>query len=171
LAETLATVALINLPLEIQTVFVYFVMAFPAVIVLLFFFVLYFKNTVLYAPSDYSDQSHYLEVNQIKENVSLKMDEIFAEINKSGSRLTQDEINNAKIAMEKSVDKAAKSTLTESALEFLTNNPCTSIEVGEHLYISSMDAFSLLASMERQGLLTNHKDVGANRFTWTVVNV
>lgn len=52
-AETLATVALIKLPTEIQAIFVYFVMALPAGIVLLFFFVLYFKNNVLYAPSDY----------------------------------------------------------------------------------------------------------------------
>jgi uncharacterized membrane protein YdcZ (DUF606 family) len=55
LAETLATVALVKLPPEIQGVFVYFVMAFPSGIVILFFIVLFFKNTVLYAPSDFEN--------------------------------------------------------------------------------------------------------------------
>jgi len=39
LAEALATVALVQVPVEIQRLFVYFVMAFPTLIVILFFLV------------------------------------------------------------------------------------------------------------------------------------
>ena len=66
LAEALATIALIKLPIEMQEKFIYFVMAFPTLIVTLFFIVLYFKNNVLYAPSDYQDPEHYLKINQIE---------------------------------------------------------------------------------------------------------
>ncbi|MEZ5573813.1 MAG: hypothetical protein R3E64_17635 [Halioglobus sp.] len=63
LAEALATIALLGLPQELQKIFLFFVMAFPTLIVVLFFFVLYFKNTVLYAPGDYQDPEHYLRIN------------------------------------------------------------------------------------------------------------
>ena len=39
LAEALATIALIKLPIEMQEKFIYFVMAFPTLIVTLFFIV------------------------------------------------------------------------------------------------------------------------------------
>ena len=109
LAETLATIALVQLPSEIQNIFVYFVIAFPSGLVLLFFITLFYKNTVLYAPSDYSDQSHYLEVNMLKEkvikNVTEQVDNLFADINKSSQRLTQDEISKAKSRLKNAIDK------------------------------------------------------------------
>ena len=109
LAETLATIALVQLPSEIQNIFVYFVIAFPSGLVLLFFITLFYKNTVLYAPSDYSDQSHYLEVNMLKEkvikNVTEQVDNLFADINKSSQRLTQDEISKAKSRLKNAVNK------------------------------------------------------------------
>src|SRR5690606_11508692 len=103
LAEILATVALIQLPPEIQSIFVYFVMAFPTALVLLFFFVLYFKNTVLYAPSDYEDQAHYLEVNKIvKQNINQHLDKLFASVNAKGASLTTEDIEEFKSKIEKS---------------------------------------------------------------------
>lgn len=101
LAETLATVALVKLPPKIQSIFVYFVMAFPAAIALLFFFVLYFKNIVLYAPSDFENQDHYLEANEIKQSINLELDKIFSKINKDGEKLTQNEIDKTKSNVEK----------------------------------------------------------------------
>lgn len=71
LAEAFATIALIYVPHDIQLIFVYFVMVFPTLIVLIFFAVLIFKHTVLYAPGDFADESMFLE--SMKFN-SLKSD-------------------------------------------------------------------------------------------------
>ncbi len=73
-AEALATVSLINLSPDIQKIFVYFVMFFPTLIVLLFFLVLFFKNQVLYAPSDFKDENNYLTVHE-KTKKPLNIDE------------------------------------------------------------------------------------------------
>ena len=168
LAETLAAVALVNLPPEIQKVFVYFVMAFPSGIVLLFFYTLYFKNIVLYAPSDYDNQSHYLEANQIKDSVNYEVDKIFNKINKSGNRLTEDEIKNAKQSLGKSIDDATKLTKRERVLEFLTNNPSKSPDIAELLGITNQQALRMLGNMKRRGEISNYKENGEGRFTWTV---
>lgn len=168
LAETLATVALVKLPPEIQGIFMYFVMAFPATIVLLFFFVLYFKNTVLYAPSDFDNQDHYLEANQIKNSVTNQVDKIFSEINKSGNRLTKEEIETAKQSIEQSIDTAAKLSRSERVIEFLTNNPSKSPAVAELLGISNESALNMLNSLSKQGKLKYYKRTGEGRFTWEV---
>ncbi|MBF4391483.1 ArsR family transcriptional regulator, partial [Vibrio anguillarum] len=69
-AECFATVALINLPQEMQAIFIYFVMFFPILIVVAFFIVLFFKPYVLYAPSDYKDEGMFLTTLKIREAVS-----------------------------------------------------------------------------------------------------
>lgn len=86
LAEALATVALLGLPKELQEIFLYFVMAFPSLIVILFFIVLYFKNHVLYAPGDYQNPEHYLKVN----NVDIKQ-LLTSELSKSRPKFEQED--------------------------------------------------------------------------------
>lgn len=60
LAEVSATIALPQLPEKIQTVFVWFVMLFPAFLVGLFFAMLWFKHRVLYAPSDFKNEENFM---------------------------------------------------------------------------------------------------------------
>lgn len=87
LAETLATVALIQLPFKLQLLFIYFVMAFPASIVIFFFVVLYFKNNVLYAPSDFPEPAHYLEAIRLGKSIG---DEVESVLSKSAFDGTQE---------------------------------------------------------------------------------
>jgi len=149
LAETLATVALVKLPPEIQSIFVYFVMAFPAVIVLLFFFVLYFKNIVLYAPSDFENQDHYLEANEIKQSISFELDKIFTKINKDGKKLTQNEIDKAKSSVEKTVDTiTSMSPREKSILDFMGVSAVTSTEISNEFKIHRVTALKYLCRME-----------------------
>ena len=61
LAEIACSVALVALDKEIQIIFVWFVMGFPTVLVILFFWVLWWKPTSLYAPSDYSNEDNFLD--------------------------------------------------------------------------------------------------------------
>ena len=111
LAETLATIALLGLPQELQAKFLYFVMAFPTLIVILFFIVLYFKNTVLYAPGDYQNPEHYLTINgsdiqqalesEISENNSIRYQREASgesiDIAKTGSKIAQEAIDLSRV--------------------------------------------------------------------------
>ena len=168
LAETLATVALVKLPLEIQQIFVYFVIAFPSGIVLLFFFVLYFKNIVLYAPSDFDDQNHYLEANHIKKTLNERVDEIFNEINKNGEKLTKEEIEKAKISLGDSIDKTVTiSQIERDTLEFLENGPAPLESIANHLNMSIHSTLKLLHKLDQNGFLERVKDT-SGKVTWSL---
>ena len=157
LAEILATVALIQLPPEIQSIFVYFVMAFPTALVLLFFFVLYFKNTVLYAPSDYEDQAHYLEVNKVvKQNISQNLDKLFASVNAKGASLSTKEIEEFKSKMEKSVDEAIPLSPRESIILELLKKGLSVAQIAEQLNLSRAAVSNYRFRMVEQGLLTKN---------------
>ncbi len=60
LAEVAGTVALATVDKPIQSTFVWFVMAFPTILVVLFFLTLNFNAKVLYAPSDFKDEENFL---------------------------------------------------------------------------------------------------------------
>lgn len=165
LAETLATIALVRLPPEMQQIFIYFVMAFPASIVLLFFFVLYFKNTVLYAPSDYEDQAHYLEVNNIKKVLSNELDRVFSKVNAHGVLLASDEIEKLKHKIERSVDDAVPISMRESQVLSLVADGLTMKEMSERLSIREATVHLHLQRLSDKGLIT--KD---NKYTWKLSN-
>lgn len=118
LAEALATIALIQLPLEMQKIFVYFVIAFPTLIVILFFCILYFKNTVLYAPSDYDNSEHYLLVNKIKQSVNIDIEETLSKLESNTSSINKTHINKIKTDLENKISSALNlSLLTRRELE------------------------------------------------------
>jgi hypothetical protein len=60
LAEVAGTIALATVDHGLQHTFVWFVMAFPTCLVLLFFATLNFNPKVLYAPSDFKDEENFL---------------------------------------------------------------------------------------------------------------
>ncbi len=71
ISEVAMTITLIQLPESSQNVFIWFVMLFPILLVIAFFFVLYKKPAVLFSPSDYKEDQTYLssigEVKNIEE--------------------------------------------------------------------------------------------------------
>lgn len=67
-SEAAMAVTLVQLPEAIQSIFVWFVMVFPIILVLGFFFVLYKKPAVLFSPSDYKNDEMYL--SSIGENIA-----------------------------------------------------------------------------------------------------
>ncbi|WP_177437273.1 ArsR family transcriptional regulator [Pseudomonas sp. Irchel 3A7] len=166
LAETLACVALVKLPLEIQQIFVYFVIAFPSGIVALFFFVLYYKNTVLYAPSDFEDQNHYLEANQMKETVSIKIEEIFAEFNKKGSHLSREEIEKAKTTVVNTIDEAASRSRSDQIIDFLQDTPATTMQLSQALSINPSYAFTILKKLELEQKVLRRNLPGTTSRRW-----
>lgn len=60
LAEIAGTVALATVASHLQSVFLWFVMLFPCLLVILFFATLNFNPKLLYAPSDFRDEKHFL---------------------------------------------------------------------------------------------------------------
>ncbi|HML54265.1 MAG TPA: hypothetical protein PKC79_09235 [Solidesulfovibrio magneticus] len=62
LAEVGGTIVLPFLQSETQSLYVWFLMIFPALLVGAFFYVLYRKHFVLYAPSDYQDEQLFRDM-------------------------------------------------------------------------------------------------------------
>lgn len=62
LAEVSGTVVLPFLDKATQQVYVWFLMGFPCLLVSLFFWMLYAKHQVLYAPSDFKDDKTFLDL-------------------------------------------------------------------------------------------------------------
>jgi len=67
LAESAAIGALPFLESSIQSTFVWFVMLFPALLVILFFAVLWWRSQNLYAPADYREDASYIHVHGNKQ--------------------------------------------------------------------------------------------------------
>lgn len=64
IAEVSGTIVLPFITPENQQLFTNFLIFFPSVLVILFFLTLNFNNKVLYAPSDYKDESNYIKINK-----------------------------------------------------------------------------------------------------------
>lgn len=62
LAEIAGTAALALVDKDLQSIFLWFVMGFPILLVCLFFLTLNFNPTVLYAPSDFQDEQNFLHL-------------------------------------------------------------------------------------------------------------
>ena len=77
------TVALAAVDKEIQYVFVWFVMAFPILLVTLFFATLNFNPKVLYAPSDFKDEENFLSTLIGTKNVSVGLDAMLKQLEES----------------------------------------------------------------------------------------
>ncbi|MDD4822031.1 MAG: hypothetical protein PHI48_05685 [Bacteroidales bacterium] len=61
LAEINATVSLGLIPENLQAIFIWFILAFPTLLVICFFLTLNFNPRVMYAPSDYKDEKNFLD--------------------------------------------------------------------------------------------------------------
>lgn len=74
LAEVSGTIALVALDVKLQSVFIWFVILFPSMLVVLFFITLNFNAKVLYSPGDFKDEKNFIttmsknDVNKIEVN-------------------------------------------------------------------------------------------------------
>jgi hypothetical protein len=72
LSEVAMTAVLPMLSTQNQAVFMWFVMIYPSMLVLMFFYVLIWKREALYAPSDFKDDATWLAVMRDKERTILE---------------------------------------------------------------------------------------------------
>lgn len=84
LAEVFGVLVLPHLTVCVQFIFVWFVMLFPCLLVALFFYVLWNKHGVLYAPSDFSDENHFKELLipatpvEVDKNLNTSVEELLS---------------------------------------------------------------------------------------------
>jgi len=62
LAEVSGTIVFPLLNENIQSTYIWFLMLFPSVLVILFFFVLFFRREILYAPSDFREDASFIRL-------------------------------------------------------------------------------------------------------------
>lgn len=97
IAEISGTIVLPLISPSIQSIYVWFLMLFPSILVVLFFATLNYNPTALYSPSDYRDENNF--VNSVRratpEEVSKKLHqevkEVEAEINNAEQTKEVDE--------------------------------------------------------------------------------
>ena len=107
LAETFGTIVLKFLPLEIQYIFVWFVIFFPVLLVILFFIILYKKPENFYSPYDYRSDEAYLKnsakytINQFSEIEDIIVNNPFLS-------------NNAKTKVQKNIEESKNEIIKET---------------------------------------------------------
>lgn len=80
LAEINGTVVLGLVPESLQSIFLWFIILFPSILVLIFFLTLNFNPKVLYAPSDFSNEDNFLKTLS---SSTKKFESLQVEVNKS----------------------------------------------------------------------------------------
>lgn len=166
LAEALATVTLINLPLAMQEIFIYFVMVFPSLIVIFFFIILLFNNKALYAPSDFDNQDHYLEINNLKESVRKDLDNALNDIDKDSTKLTNEDRNILINNVNQTIDNEYTSSRREKILYLLTDGPASMLDICSETGIHVTYARLILQNLEDENKIVKKK-VGSG-FLWSL---
>ena len=76
LSEVAGTVTVGLLPMEVQHLFIWFMIGFPSALVLFFFATLNFNPRVLYSPSDYSDEANFMKAVILRSKLEDKTKDV-----------------------------------------------------------------------------------------------
>ena len=160
-AETFATGALVVLPGTMQAIFVYFVMFFPILIVASFFLTLWLKPQVLYAPSDFSNEEHFLQANKLKEIMEFETEKVLNE-EKSRYEIKGDLKALSQKVAEKTV-KGLEDITDEQVIEYMLHHPrqdYTDRGLGHILLTSRRKILDSLTRLEVRGKVESGTDGG-----------
>jgi hypothetical protein len=161
LAEIMATTALIKLPQEMQSIFIYFVMGFPTLIVLSFFMILVFNNKVLYAPGDFSNQEHYMEINDIKRSIEQDLSNAIEELDDSSTHEKEKFMS----VVVKTLNNTSDSTKKKKLLKQLQVAPSNVFELQKTTGIHSTVSSLILLSMEDDEIVKRERVGGSDRWS------
>ena len=160
-AETFATGALIALPEIMQEKFIDFVMFFPVLIVVCFFLILVFKPQALYAPSDFSNEEHFLHANKLRAVVSQEAEKVLNE-----AKLNNQISGDPKLLSERVADLAVKGfekDLDETILMYMlsfSNEAFTHRGLGHIFAIGKSSALDSLVRLEKREKVVSGMDEG-----------
>ncbi|WP_460161287.1 winged helix-turn-helix domain-containing protein [Pseudomonas sp. S2_B10] len=158
LAEGFATISLINLPSEIQSTFVYFVMIFPILIVGTFFALLNWNHTVLYAPSDFADEEMYLESLRLKEAVKLEVIGSLTKVVGDEVALSVEQVQRITEKVDGAVERATMDSRKDKILNLLVDGELSTQEVYERMGISKVYAYRLLGELNAESKVVQRKE-------------
>jgi hypothetical protein len=150
IAEVSGTIVLPFIAPQNQTLFIYFLIIFPSLLVILFFVTLNFNNRVLYAPSDYKDETNYIKINRYDVAKQKTIEVRVPKDDSKGQQLIQltdriDYLNNQVIKLETAlVQKGSAETLEENyietiGLELLVSNFDNANEFVKHMRSLNID--------------------------------
>jgi uncharacterized tellurite resistance protein B-like protein len=107
LAEVAGTVALATVDKELQHTFVWFVMAFPTSLVLLFFVTLNFNPKVLYAPSDFANEENFLKTLVGRKELSVSFQSLSRQLEVAKQQIVLEAVKQVGAAGENESKKLA----------------------------------------------------------------
>ena len=159
ITEVAGTVVLPFVTDSLQSVFIWYVMGFPVVLVLLFFITLNFNNKALYAPSDFDNEQNFMDLqNSIMKAISL---------NEVGEKIQQVKENNPEISeklepIENSFQKAIEQPPNEP--EIIKNIKIILLSMGRNDFQSMISinkgaGISLAATKEALNMLVENNIV------------
>jgi DNA-binding MarR family transcriptional regulator len=108
LAEMAGTVALKIVSPELQATFVWFVMGFPALLVILFFLTLNFNPKVLYAPSDFKDEVNFLNTLGGVRQLSGDLSEVQKQLDGATAKIVEDVVAHIGTANQEQIAQLSK---------------------------------------------------------------
>jgi ribosomal protein RSM22 (predicted rRNA methylase) len=147
-----------------QSIFIYFVMAFPTTIVAAFFLVLIFKNHVLYAPSDFNDERHFLSINKLNKTIEKEAEKVLKETGKFSVEEIKKHTEELKVAI-------FKSSLSEKILRYMKERPREAFSAKALSYIFAVTRTSIvssLAELEEQRLVQSGSEPSSRLKLWQI---
>ena len=129
---------------------------------------MYFKNKVLYAPSDFENETNYLAVNDIKQSVSSELEMIFAQLNASGEKISQKDIDVVKGNIEKSIERSAPTTRKEQILEYLEKGEALTTNISNDLGIHPSYTRGLLRKLNEEGVVNRYEKKDIQGVFWSL---
>lgn len=173
-AEACATIALVKLTSDIQAIFVYFVMAFPTLLVVLFFLVLILlilKPHALYAPSDYADQSHFLIANRLKNSISDETEKMLIGLSNTNRPVSKNDIGKLKTSLAESILRVASTDLEGRVHEYLKEHASeayTDRSLGHILTVSRRSVRHALDMLELKGVVVKGIEEESGILLWQI---
>lgn len=102
IAEISGTLVLPHIAAENQYLFIWFLMIFPFTLVVMFFLTLNWNYKVLYAPSDFKDEEHFMNLQKASTSEVLdKMRKELAEEDEQSPSLSEHSTQDLKVDLEK----------------------------------------------------------------------
>lgn len=138
LAEVAGTVVLPFVAVTNQLVYIWFLMLFPTLLVIFFFLTLNYNSRVLYAPSDFRDESNYMEIFR-PSSTTERLVKLEAEVQESideGDETHDEEADNIEqnaYNIEKNVDLSQNAIFGRMA-----NDPKSKYILAENLVIDRL---------------------------------
>lgn len=158
IAQVAGTIVLPLVEQELQSVFIWYVMGFPVLLVLLFFATLIFKPKVLYAPSDFTDEQNFMKLYDVAAITQIETE--IETIKKNNPTITPELINVQSLLNNIASTEKSKYSKELAVLALVANseNGITAGEISRQLSFPRQLTYDILNNLDREDLIEGKKD-------------